>query len=598
MKKTRNQKIRDISEGLLKIFFASWPFNQLPDDYGLDFFITVTEDEVVSEYNFLVQLKGSESIDYKNDFLNFDMETKHLQSYIKIPIPILLIIYDINTKNAYWINIQKYCRNVLNVEDPNWHNQGQKRIKIPLSNQLNDLDVIKNEIIQSSKENMRIYVENMKWPEGYESILNDSEKIKEVINKTNIENIKRRIHTSILYFRSDNIEEMQEQFFEIYKLKRKDRHHLQAILAIMTSSNIFTEKIETFIDLTKEGIQLSKELQDQLYLNIFTFFIHYYTTFDILVKQQIPNILKRMEASKRPENINDFIKFIWESENIVLNGIIKENSKKMLELLNQFLESNNLFEFHILNLHLLQIEVFLNSILKEHIEQSVFSKILEKNEQFIELLVELSEKFRDTDTQLHTYLLAGGYYEAYKLEKAKELYRKGLKLAKESNHHYYIKKFNLNLVDLGSKSKLYTIDDIIKISLSKTIETLKTFKFSNLNSINDPHIRASLKLALNDLNPIDILKKCINIIVGYYPSILGQAQGIYSLGIKRIACAQNKQIYESANLRNIYHLFENNFCNNCKERTPRGDDYDPPTSIISEMALKINHIEQIRSKNP
>jgi len=270
---------------------------------------------------------------------------------------------------------------------------------------------------------------------------------------------------------------------------------------------------------------------------------------------------------------------------------LKEHTKKMLEILNIFLEAKKLFEYHTLNLHILQIEVFLNSILKDHIDKSVFSKILEKNEQFIELWVELSEKFEIIDTQLHTYLLAGGYYEAYKADKAKEFYQKGLKLAIESNHQYYIKKFKYNLENIGTKTELFTINDIIKIPLSMTIETLKIFKFSNLNSITDPHIRGSLKLALNDLNPIDILKKCAHLLVGYYPSILGQAEGIYSLGMKKITCSKKEVIYESGNLKNLFNHFENIFCNKCKNSNPRSDDYDPPTSVISEMALKIDQIE-------
>lgn len=270
----------------------------------------------------------------------------------------------------------------------------------------------------------------------------------------------------------------------------------------------------------------------------------------------------------------------------------------MLEILNILLELGNLFEYHTLSLHLLQIEVFLNSILKDHIEMSVFSKVLEKNEQFIQLLVELSKKFEIIDTQLHTYLLTGGYYEVYKLDKAEKFYRKGLKLAKKSNHQYYIKKFSYNIENLGSTSELFTINDIVKIPLSKTIETLKIFKFSNLNSIEDPHIRGSLKLALNDLNPVDILKKCNSILVGYYPSILGQAEGIYSLGLKRITCERYKIIYESGNLRNIFDLYEKRYCSQCDKINPRENDFDPPTSIISEMVKRINEIGQNSSKNP
>ncbi len=592
MKKTEKDKTRDISEGLLQIFFAGWVFNKLPDDYGLDFLINITKEENVIEYSFFVQLKGSKSLNYKDSFFNFVMKTKHLQYYVKNPIPILLIIFDVNTQTGYWINIQKYIRDVLNIQDPIWIKQKTKTIKIPFSNKLTDLTIIREEIIQSANENMLIYVENMKWPAGFENFLENPDRIIEVINKTEIENIKRRIHSSLLYFRMDNIREMQNQFFEIYKLKKRDRHHLQAILAIITSSNIFTEKIDTFLNLTNEGLQLSEELKDQLYINIFTFFFHYYSTFDILVKQQIPNMLKRIEATKKSNQIDLLIKLIWESENIALNNVLNEHSKKILEILNMLLESGNIFEYHTLSLHLLQIEVFLNSILKDHIEMSVFSKVLEKNEQFIQLLIELSQKFEIIDTQLHTYLLTGGYYEAYNQNKAEEYYQKGLEIAKNSNHQYYIKKFSYNLENLGSISELFTLNDVIKIPLSRTMEILKNFKLSNLNSIEDTHIKGSLKLALNDLNPVDFLKKCKNFLVGYYPSVLGQVEGIYSLGLKRVTCEKHKIIYESGNLKNIFDLYEKKYCSKCDKIHPRENNYDPPTSIISEMTKRINEIAQ------
>lgn len=450
MIKDKNQEIRDRAEALLKNFFASWPFNPLPDDYGLDFFITVAENTLILEkYNFLVQLKGSESISYKKEHFAFTMDVKHLVSYLKIPIPVLLVIYDVNTEVGYWINIQRYCRNILNIESPKWIEQKNKDLHIPLENQLADISLIKQEIIESTNENMRLYVENLKWPEGYESIMDNPEEIKKVIDKSEIENIKRRIQTSILYFRTNNLREMQEQFFEIYKLKRKDVHHLQATLAIMTTSNIFTEKLSTFISLTNEGLKISKEIGEQTYEKVFMFFSHYYKSFELIVKNQIPNFLKRLELKKDRSKINNFIKLLWESDNIVLNDLLKELSKKMILILKELLESKLIFEYHILNLHLIQIEVYMNSILVNFIDKDIFSSILESNEDIIELHVKLSEILGVLDTCLHTILLAGGYYSSYKLEKAKEYYEKGLKIAKEKRHHYYIDKFNYNIKHLN-----------------------------------------------------------------------------------------------------------------------------------------------------
>lgn len=443
MIKDKNQEIKSKAEGLLKMFFASWPFNPLPDDYGLDFHITVTQNTLIGDkYNFLVQLKGSESISYKKEYFSFKMDVKHLLSYLEIPNPVLLVIYDVNTEVGYWINIQRYCRNILNIESPNWIKQKTKNLRIPLKNQLTDISIIKQEIIESTNENMRLFVENLKWPEGYESIKDDPEEIKKVIEKSEIKNIKRRIQTSILYFRSNNLGEMQEQFLKIYSLKRKDMHHLQATLAIMTTRNIFTEDLSTFITLTNEGLKLSKEICEQTYEKVFTFFLYYYQSFELIIRNQIPNFLKRLELKKDRSKINDFIKLLWESDNSVVNNLLKDHSKKMILILKELLESKLIFEYHILNLHLLQTEVFMNSILVNYIEKDIFSSILELNEDLIELHVKLSEILGVTDTQLHTILLAGGYYSFYKLEKAREYYGQGLKIAKEKKHQYYIDKFN------------------------------------------------------------------------------------------------------------------------------------------------------------
>ncbi len=590
MIKDKNQEIRDKAEALLKRFFASWPFNPLPDDYGLDFFITVTENTLILEkYNFLVQLKGSESISYKKGHFAFTMDVKHLLSYLKNPIPVLLVIYDVITEVGYWINVQRYCRNILNIKSPKWIEQETKDLHIPLKNELTDNALIKQEIIESTNENTRLFVENMKWPEGYESIKDNPEEIKKVIDKSEIENIKRRIQTSILYFRTNNLREMQEQFFEIYKLKRNDVHHLQATLAIMTTSNIFTEKLSTFISLTNEGLKLSKKIGESTYELVFKFFLHYYKSFELIVKNQLPNFLKRIELKKDRSKIKDFIKLLWESDSIVLNDLLKEHNKSMSLILKELIKSKLIFEYHTLNLHLVQIEVYVNSILVNFIEKEVFSSLLESNEEIIELHVKLSEILGVPDTNLHMILLAGGYYSSYKLEKAKEYYEQGLKIAKEKKHHYYIDKFNYNIKHLNDPPvKPLKLDDIKIIPLSQTIKTLKWFKTPYLDSITDSELKKTYEIALNDLDPLEILKLCKNCIVSYYPSLYGQAEGLYSLGTKQIGCIKKKKIVESSNLHSLFILFQKEFCEDCEFNEPREKDFDPPTSIIESMRLRMN----------
>ncbi|KKL05943.1 hypothetical protein LCGC14_2600980, partial [marine sediment metagenome] len=321
---------------------------------------------------------------------------------------------------------------------------------------------------------------------------------------------------------------------------------------------------------------------------------HYYNSFELIVKNQIPNFLKRLELKKDRSKINDYIKLLWESDNIVVNNLLKEHSKNMILILKDLLESKLIFEYHTLNLHLLQIEVYMNSILVNFIDKKAFSSILELNEELIELHVNLSEILGVPDTYLHTILLSGGYYSSYKLEKAREYYEQGLKIAKEKNHQYYIDKFNYNIKHLDDPpEEPFKLDDIKTIPLSITIKTLKWFKSPSLDSITDSALKKSYEIALNDLDPLEILKSCKNCIVSYYPSMYGQAEGLYSMGAKQIGCTKKKKIVESSNLHSMFILFQKKLCEGCEFNEPREESFDPPTYIIENMRLRMIGLKEL-----
>ncbi len=138
------------------------------NDYGLNYNIVITEDEVTTEVNFFVQNKGTDSIDISGDFINYDIEPRYLIYYSGFIQPVLIFRYDAQNNCAYWINAQKYVRDVLDVEKPKWkENKTSIRIKIPIINRLTDINIIKDEIKALLKENMRISVNRLNWYEGY-----------------------------------------------------------------------------------------------------------------------------------------------------------------------------------------------------------------------------------------------------------------------------------------------------------------------------------------------------------------------------------------------------------------------------------------------
>ena len=161
MKKPTTHNIRDHSEALLKHFFSKWICNQLFNDYGLDFLVTIVEDEYISYYNFFVQLKGTKSLRVSKNSFVFNIEKKYLKEYKYQILPVFLIIFNVDSEKGYWINIQKYIYSQLSRVNPKWEDQEYIRIKIPKSNMLINLDEFKKEIIKDYRFMFRI-LENHK----------------------------------------------------------------------------------------------------------------------------------------------------------------------------------------------------------------------------------------------------------------------------------------------------------------------------------------------------------------------------------------------------------------------------------------------------
>ncbi len=155
MKRVRSHKIEDLSDDFLRDFFVDWVCNKLPKDYALDFIVVIAEGEHITEINFFVQNKGTDSLNVSGNYVNLDIEPRYLIYYSRFIQPVLIIHYDAKNDCAYWINAQKYVKNVLDVKKPKWRNNKTSiRIKIPLANKLMDIEVIKKEIINSLAENI------------------------------------------------------------------------------------------------------------------------------------------------------------------------------------------------------------------------------------------------------------------------------------------------------------------------------------------------------------------------------------------------------------------------------------------------------------
>ncbi len=169
-----NQVREDISVQVLRDKLPeAWVVHSYGEDYGIDcvveLFDYLDEKQTMAETlgeNIFVQLKGSGSIEYgtrrayhrgnvakgplDEDKAKFD-DIKVAKFQLEVPelltvlamgvaVPVLLVLVDTNTKNAYFVCLNDYIEKVLIPEDPKFHEKGHKTINIPLANLLANND--------------------------------------------------------------------------------------------------------------------------------------------------------------------------------------------------------------------------------------------------------------------------------------------------------------------------------------------------------------------------------------------------------------------------------------------------------------------------
>lgn len=597
MKRIRSHKIETLSDTFLETFFVDWICNKLHNDYGLDYNINITENGVSTGLNFFVQNKGTDSINFSEGFIKYSIETKYLDYYGNFVEPVLINRYDAQNNCGYWINAQKYVRDVLDKEKPDWRMQGTVTLYIPIINKLSKLKDIKSEIITSLKENRRIFVNKLNWFEGYEKILGDPEELEKIIEKKEIDNIKARLHTSILYFRKDNLEKMQEQFLKVYKQKNENEEQLKAILGLISSSNFLdVVNIPNLIPFAEEGRNLAEKLGLDLYNKILTFFINLFFYISIAY-EKLPVMGMKAESAKYSAKIDDFVKFIWDSQISIFTNSLKERMENMLNILNELLKNKFIYEFIYLQLTLILVGNLVNFTSQLYIDKSAIIETLEKQKQFIEIISKTVELINETDLLLYANISIGGYFELLDIEKSREIYSKGLELAKEIDHRFYIRKFEYLLKDLGSTTQKITPSDMKNFPISEVMQLIKEFYFRDIDAIPDTRTRDAMKIALRDIDPTEFLRHCEFLAIDYLQSPLGKVIGLYSLGGKILMCLKKEKRVESANLELIFNHFKNEICIGCEFKSPRGDNWQATFGNLDEMRLKIYDIISKEQKN-
>ncbi len=574
MKRPREHELETISESFLYKFFSSWVCNKLTPDYGLDFKITIAKENDVTPDMFFVQNKATDNIKKGLEFIDFDIDVKHLLNFLKIPLPVILILYDAEEERGYWLNLQNYCRNILDKNDISWKKQKSKRLKIPISNELKDRKIIESEIKNSLKENIRYITDSFSWYEGYEAILCDTEKLEKLFVKKEIDNIKGKFHMTGLYFQQGDQGKVYEQFYNIYKQNRQDYYHLQSILGLITCQNPLQYDInDNLQQLSIEGISLAETLNEMFFQKIFTFLKNYFEYFKLIIPKMIL-LYRKSNIEKQGLSDDFFLKFYIESEQAELDRTLLIRIKKMQEILGYLVQNKMVFEFFVLFMYLVQKDNSLNYFLKRIYSEEKIKDHYTILENALKKSIPLAELIKNDDIYLYIQLGMGQFYESIGSMKGIDFFKKGLKISKEREHLYYQEKFHERIENYGKEIiEFINEEDFRDMPLSEGIFGLNELQFSKIDSIQDPILKSLLLLAKQDSNPMEYLKKCNFLIIGYFPSPLGIGKGIFSLGIKTIMCKKHERWHDTHNLKEGIRLFKDNFCSLCHFKEVRTDDW-------------------------
>lgn len=96
-----------------------------------------TNNETTAKF-IKVQLKtvdSPESFEIGRDFFSYDASVKFMNFCDVCDIPIILAVYNIRKEEGYFLFVQKYIYETLDIENPKWHNnQENVRLHIPFTN--------------------------------------------------------------------------------------------------------------------------------------------------------------------------------------------------------------------------------------------------------------------------------------------------------------------------------------------------------------------------------------------------------------------------------------------------------------------------------
>ncbi len=574
MKRPENHIKESESFAYVETTLKEWALNRLNNDYGIDYDIQIFEKEEGTELNFGAQIKSTEKSNVDAEHYKFSLDTDHINYFFKQNRPILLIVYDIPSKNAFWVLMQDYVWDVLNKENPNWLNQGSSTIKLPLRNVLTDKEAIKRAVKKcftkiAVKNFHNISIEDgLGLNETLESIKGFEEKTEYILNNSKILLAQKLTITG-------DYETVFKKLNEVYSQQKKDLPHLRAIIALIAYSNIaVVEENKKIVMLAEEGFQIAKQLNEKTGYAILLVYraqaLHFILTKRITESLYAKKAMGHMdiayiinlESDKKIKELNDALTKVSHD--------VREAFKILIEAQNHYILTYLLtLSMHMTTMTIMQIGAMIG---KDKFKDEIKTKDI-----LAQHLINLIAVFEDETLELNIRESVANYYYYTKGAKdALKIIEPALTIAEKLKDKPQTEKINMMINTFKARPDPYHVEkrDFNELSIKEVKElTIKHLEIMGEDLNNGSDTSNALNWGLKDMDPEPYLKTCEELYI-HYPgtSYLGQMTGVPSIGDKLLWCKHGHVTYDK-HLEGGFEAHKEKYCKNCKHKKPRSKDW-------------------------
>lgn len=234
-----------------KCINLNWKYRQYDQDNDVDGEIEIFEEEkeilkyIAKSKYIKVQLKAQKKVEINKGHIKYSCKTKFLEFVKECDVPLILVIYDENTSEGYWLFLQEYISENLKEKDLK---QKTKDIKIPLENTLENNIKFKDEMIKISEEGiLEILLANKKI---------DLKKCYEITKTKDIstaDKVRKIVYVYIngIFLKSEKIlEKLLERILEPHKINNLN----------LCSEKKYVDELTIFIYDSLKNIEVSSAL--------------------------------------------------------------------------------------------------------------------------------------------------------------------------------------------------------------------------------------------------------------------------------------------------------------------------------------------------